>query len=55
VATRKKIRSRPVTVKVMVTQKEKAELKEAADLAGMGLSVFIRATALEVARKREKA
>ena len=37
----------------MMTEAEKSELRKAADNAGMALSVFIRVTALEAARRRE--
>ena len=44
---------RPKHVPIMVTEKEKAELQKAANDIGMALSVFIRVTALEAARRRE--
>ena len=43
---------RPDSIKVMVTKKEREELRKAADIAGMALSVFIRVSALEAARRR---
>ena len=42
---------RPEHVRVMVAMNEKLELQKAADCAGMGLSVFIRAMALAAARR----
>ena len=44
---------RPDAIKVMVTPEERAELRQAAARASMGLSVFLRAMALEAARCRE--
>jgi uncharacterized protein (DUF1778 family) len=44
---------RPDAIKVMVTTEERDELRKAAARASMGLSVFVRATALEAARRRE--
>jgi uncharacterized protein (DUF1778 family) len=44
---------RPKHVPLMLSEAEKAELRKAADAAGMALSVFIRVTALEAARRRE--
>jgi hypothetical protein len=44
---------RPESIKVMVDATELAELKRAAEHAGMGLSVFLRVMALEAARRRE--
>jgi hypothetical protein len=44
---------RPEAIKVMVTPEERAELRQAAARASMGLSVFLRAMALEAARRRE--
>lgn len=46
---------RPDAIKVMVTAKERDELRKAAMQAGMGLSVFLRVTALEMARRRAAA
>jgi uncharacterized protein (DUF1778 family) len=46
-------RKRTESIKVMTTQPEQAELQQAADQAGMALSVFVRVAALEVARRRE--
>ena len=43
---------RPDAIKVMVTPEERAELRRAAARASMGLSVFLRAVALEAARRR---
>ena len=43
---------RPDAIKVMVTAEERDELRKAAARASMGLSVFIRAMALEAARRR---
>jgi uncharacterized protein (DUF1778 family) len=37
----------------MVAEDERNELQKAANAAGMALSVFIRVTALEAARRRE--
>ena len=37
----------------MLSEAEKSELRNAADAAGMALSVFIRVMALEAARRRE--
>ncbi len=42
---------RPDAIKVMVTAKERDELRKAAMQAGMGLSVFLRVTALEARRR----
>jgi hypothetical protein len=44
---------RPEAVKVMLSEEESIELQKAAERASMGLSVFIRAMALEAARRRE--
>ena len=44
---------RPEAIKVMVTAEERNELKQAAARASMGVSVFLRVTALEAARRRE--
>jgi hypothetical protein len=44
---------REVLVQLMLTPAEKDELRIASDRASMPLSVFIRAMALEAARKRE--
>ena len=44
---------RPKHVPLMLSEAEKAELRKAADAAGMALSVFIRVMALEAARRRE--
>ena len=44
---------RPRQIPLMVADEEKAELQKAADRAGMALSVFIRVTALEAARRRK--
>ena len=44
---------RPDAIKVMVTPEERAELRQAAARASMGLSVFVRFMALEAARRRE--
>jgi uncharacterized protein (DUF1778 family) len=46
-------RERPDSVRVMVAEDERNELQKAANAAGMALSVFIRVTALEAARRRE--
>ena len=46
---------RPDSIKVMVTPEEREELRIAAARASMGLSVFIRAIALEAARRRTAA
>ena len=46
-------RKRPNNFPVMLSDAEKAELRKAADNAGMALSVFIRVMALEAARRRE--
>jgi uncharacterized protein (DUF1778 family) len=46
---------RPDSIKVMVTPEEREELRQAAARASMGLSVFIRSVALEVARRRQAA
>ena len=43
---------RPKHVPVMLAEEEKTELQKAADIAGMALSVFIRVSALEAARRR---
>ena len=43
---------RPKHVPLMLSDAEKSELRKAADTAGMALSVFIRVTALEAARRR---
>lgn len=42
-------------IRVMVSPDEMSELQRAADMAGAALSVFVRMTALEAARRREKA
>lgn len=44
---------RPKHVPLMLSDAEKTELRRAADVAGMALSVFIRVSALEAARRRE--
>ena len=44
---------RPESIKVMLSEEESAELQKAAEHASMGLSVFVRVTALEAARRRE--
>ena len=46
-------RERPDSVRVMVAEDERDELQKAANAVGMALSVFIRVTALEAARRRE--
>jgi hypothetical protein len=46
-------RKRPNSFPVMLSDEEKAELRKAADAAGMALSVFLRVMALEAARRRE--
>ena len=46
-------RKRPNHLPIMLSDEEKKELRAAADRAGMALSVFIRVTALEAARRRE--
>ena len=43
---------RQEAVKVMLSEEESVELQKAAERASMGLSVFIRAMALEAARRR---
>jgi hypothetical protein len=45
---------RPESIKVMLSAEESAELQAAAERASMGLSVFVRAMALEAARRREQ-
>jgi hypothetical protein len=44
---------RPESIKVMLSEEESVELQKAAERASMGLSVFVRAMALEAARRRE--
>lgn len=46
---------RPESIRVMVSRKEMEELQKAADQASMPISVYVRATALEVARRQTKA
>ena len=43
---------RPARLPVMLTPAERDELKKAAHRAGMGVSVFMRVSALEAARRR---
>ena len=47
-------RERPDSVRVMVAEDERNELQKAANAAGMALSVFVRVSALEAARRREQ-
>ena len=44
-------RMRSEAIRVMVTQRERAELQKAADEAGMVLSAFLRVRSLEAARR----
>ena len=54
-ATEKKYpRKRPNHLPIMLSDKERDELRKTADAAGMALSVFIRVSALEAARRREQ-
>ena len=46
-------RERSESIRVMVDENEHEELQKAAYTAGMALSVFVRVTALEAARRRE--
>jgi hypothetical protein len=48
-------RKRPAHIRVMVSWEEKTEMQQAADDAGMALSVFLRWATLEAARQRRKA
>ncbi len=43
-------RKRDIAIRVMVTAKERAELRRAANKAAMPMSVYVRAKALEAAR-----
>ena len=50
---KKYVPKRHARLPVMLTPAERDELKIAAARAGMGVSVFMRAMALEAARRRE--
>ena len=43
-------RKRDIAIRVMVTAEEQAEIRKAANKAGMPMSVYVRAKALEAAR-----
>ena len=43
-------RKRDIAIRVMVTAKEQAEIRRAADRAALPMSVYVRAKALEAAR-----
>ena len=43
-------RKRDIAIRVMVTAKEQAEIRKAANKAAMPMSVYVRAKALEAAR-----
>jgi hypothetical protein len=43
-------RKRDYAIRVMVTAKERAEIRKAANKAAMPMSVYVRAKALEAAR-----
>jgi hypothetical protein len=43
-------RKRDIAIRVMVTAKEQAELRKAANRAAMPMSVYVRAKALEASR-----
>jgi hypothetical protein len=43
-------RKRDVAIRVMVTAKEQAEIRKAANKAAMAMSVYVRAKALAAAR-----
>jgi hypothetical protein len=44
-------RKRDIAIRVMVTAKEQAELRKAADKAALPMSVYVRSIALGVVRK----
>lgn len=46
-------RKRPIPVRVMLSSAEKATLAQAADEMGVAMSVFMRISSLETARRRE--
>ena len=46
-------RKRDIAIRVMVTAKEQAEIRKAANKAAMPMSVYVRAKALEAARAAE--
>jgi hypothetical protein len=48
-------RKRPFVVAVQLDEREKRELKQAADQAGLALSVFVRMIALATVRRGEAA
>jgi hypothetical protein len=48
-------RKRPFIVAVQLDEREKRELKQAADQAGLALSVFVRMIALATVRRGEAA
>ena len=43
-------RKRDIAIRVMVTVKERAEIRKAADRAALPMSVYVRSKALEAAR-----
>ena len=43
-------RKRDIAIRVMVTAKERAEIRKAANKEGMPMSVYVRAKALEASR-----
>lgn len=45
---------RSTHIKVLTTEVERAELEQAAETAGMGVSTWVRVVALEKARRRSK-
>jgi uncharacterized protein (DUF1778 family) len=44
-------RFRPATLRLMLTEEEKAELKRAAEIEGLQVSAWLRALGLRAARK----
>jgi hypothetical protein len=47
-------RKRDIAIRVMVTTKEQAEIRKAANKAAMPMSVYVRAKALEASRESPK-